>query len=116
MNKRKLSKALGKELTYTAKLTSEKKINYGRVLLENIKLKNKLYSDHSWIYSSEELKKYEPGTLLSFKATATMYTDAYGIRKQGLKKCHNFAIFDEDHINQVEQDSIDALHKANRLR
>ena len=94
MTKRKFSKLLGKEAEYTAVKTKPKyegeKSEFGAVLLTDIRYKGKLYADHSWINIGDALDRFEFGDKIGFTATASMYTDGHGVRKQGIHKCHKF--------------------------
>jgi len=99
MTKRKFSKLLNKEAKYTAiKKHISKNKEQNRILLLDVKYKNKLYADHVWILRSEILDKIPEDTEIEFIATAYMYNDKYGVRKQGLDKCRSFRT-KSDHYN-----------------
>ena len=91
MTKRKFSKLLNKKAEYTAvKAAKTEEHEGGRRLLTDIRYKGKLYADHIWVRNTEDLNRFDVGVTVGFTATGRMYTDSYGVRKQGLAKCHRY--------------------------
>ena len=96
MSRKKLLKLIGKELEYTA--TFDKVCAFGtNVVLEDVKYKGKLLTDHVWVKKSESMDKYKHGDVLRFKATAHTYTDKVGERKNGLGRCHHFMMVNDSY-------------------
>ena len=114
MTKRKFSKLLNKEVKYTAVLKQISNDTGSRVMIQNVMYGNKLYSDHSWIKSSITTEKIPYNSKISFEATAYMYNDKFGIRKQGLKSCKNFEIINEDYTEQQDKETHDNFHYRKR--
>ena len=113
MSKRKFLKFLGKEIKYTANyeyFCQEKK----RALLTDVKMENKLYADHVWIFTTESSKKIENNSKVMFLATAYMYNDKFNVRKQGLKFCKNFQNLNDEFKDQIIKETKDAKHSKQR--
>ena len=113
MNKRKLSKLLGKELQYTAilgRFCEQKR----RILLTSVEQDNKLYAQHIWIEKNKDLDRIDIGEQIAFKAISYMYNDKFNIRKQGLNKCRSFHKVDEDYLSLMSKEKIDSEHKRRR--
>ncbi len=101
MTKRKLSKLLNKETEFTAILKHTSDLESGwRVMLQDVRHKGKIYSDHSWVRRTPITEKIPYDTEISFTATPYMYNDKHGVRKQGLKHCKYFQIVNKDYDNQ----------------
>ena len=112
MTKRKFSKLLNKKAEYTA-IKSESKYEHegGRLLLKDVKYKGKLYADHIWVSNIDTLDRIEPDTEIGFTGTATMYTDKFGIRKQGLKQCHSYHILHDNYSNSEATENLKQMYK-----
>ena len=52
MTKRKFSKLLNKEAIYTATLKHKAEDPIQRIMIQDVKHKDKLYADHTWIPTS----------------------------------------------------------------
>lgn len=115
MNKRKLSKLLNKEETYTAILGDFDK-QKGRTLLTDVRHQNKLYADHIWISRTLSSKAIAIDSKVSFIGTAFMYNDKFGIRKEGLTKCKSFESIGNGYWEQMHKEKTDAGFKTQRKR
>ena len=115
MTKRKFSKLLNKEAIYTAILKHVADKGEGtRVMISDVKHKNKLYADHAWISRSISTDKIPYNTEISFTGTAYMYNDKFDVRKQGLKSCKNFEIINHDYHDQQDREHHDAIFYKKR--
>ena len=81
-NRSKLKKYMGKRERYIATVSRK---SGGNRLLIDVKKKNRDISDHIWV-DGEKFSAFEEGEVVTFMAYAYTYTDAKGIRKNGLKK------------------------------
>ncbi|MCD6435638.1 MAG: hypothetical protein J7L15_04555 [Clostridiales bacterium] len=113
MTKRKFSKLLNKEVTYTAIKTqkSAPKAENPRVLLTDIKHKGKLYADHAWVIDIDTLNRIPIGSEIEFKATAYMYNDKFDVRKQGLKWCHHYYKLHEEYHKDKATEDLNQMRK-----
>ena len=110
MTKRKFSKLLNKETTYTATKDRFDKV-IGRILLKDIKYNGKVYADHVWVREESVLNRIIKETKISFKGTAYMYNDKFGIRKQGLKHCHDYTKLNEDYTQEDSKENLKQMRK-----
>lgn len=104
MERKKLTRLIGKELTYTA--TFDKVGNCGlNICVTNVKQGGKTLTDHAWIQLSMGLSPLiKMGDLMSFTATARTYKDTKGTRKNGLHKCHKFKVLNEEYESEVKKE------------
>ena len=113
MNRKRLTKLLGKRLEYTA-ILGEYCENKERIIIKDIKHKSKKYADHCWIKKSSSMKNINIGDQLHFQAEAYMYNDKFNVRKEGLKFCKNFQKLSDDFNNQMNKETKDAKHSKQR--
>jgi hypothetical protein len=112
MTKRKFSKLLNKEVQYTAikgEVTKNKEKN--RIILKDVRYKNKVYADHVWVFITEALDKIPIGTRIAFTGTAYMYNDKFNTRKQGLKDCHGYHEYHEDYNDQIATKNLKHMYR-----
>ncbi len=109
MNRARLRKLVGKEVDFTATL-GKKNDSGNNVIITDVKYKGKFYADHLWISSYTSLSRMEIGTEISFTARVYTYTDSFGVRKNGVRSCHNFNVVNEvielitsDRLNQIKR-------------
>ncbi len=113
MTKRKFSKLLNKEVTYTAikKQNANSKAENPRVLLTDIRHNGKLYADHAWVIGIETLNRISLNSEIEFKGTAYMYNDKYDVRKQGLKWCHHYYKLHEEYHKDKAIEDLNQMRK-----
>lgn len=107
----KLKKFIDKKIKYTATINNTKD---EVCILTNIKQNGKLVTDHVWFSSDHKTTlEIKQGAEVEFTATAYVYKDKSGKRKNGLHKIHNIKLKPQV-IFSNEQES-NAMGKARRL-
>ncbi len=112
MSRKKMTKLIGREVEWVGTMTRFSD-DGNNVMLVDVSHKGKILTDHVWIKIYDKIKLLKLGTKIKFIGIARTYTDSHGVRKNGLYKCFDFDIYDEEYFEALE-DGAERIKRISR--